>query len=78
MSPRRVHKKILKKKTIKFEIDNLKCAGCENTISLRLMKFEGVKSVSVNADNSLVEVECSDENDKAGFLKALAKLGYPE
>jgi len=65
-------------KTI-ITIENLKCHGCANTITKGIEKFNEVKQVKVNVEDSTVEIsfEGTDETiDK--FKNKLRKLGYPE
>lgn len=68
----------MKMKTLAFEIDNLKCGGCERTIRDRILKFEGVNAVDIDPENSQVQIEHTGTVVKEIVLKALAKLGYPE
>ena len=65
-------------KTLNFQIDNLKCGGCESTIKERIQKFEGIEKVTIDNESSEVEIQHSGELLKDEVLKALARLGYPE
>ena len=58
-------------KTIK--VVNLKCGGCENTVTTALEK-EGFTEVSVNATEGIV----SFEGDEQKAEEILSKLGYPK
>lgn len=40
-----------------YEISGLKCQGCVNTVTEKLSKTLGVKSVSVDLNQKLVSVE---------------------
>jgi len=62
-------------------VDNIKCGGCANSISKRLVEIEGVADVEVD-----VEQGCIDLNFDAGVSqeamceileKQLLQMGYP-
>ena len=61
----------------KIYIENLKCGGCAATIKKGILSVDGVSDITVNVDESLVEV--STENDVVDAVKEkLSKMGYPE
>ena len=61
----------------KIYIENLKCGGCAATIKKGILTVEGVTDITVNVDESLVEV--STQNDEIKAVKEkLSKMGYPE
>lgn len=62
-----------------FEVDNLKCGGCENSVINALTKIDGLQSVDVSAENGRVEVVVSEDSPllKDRILKTLSNLGYP-
>ena len=61
----------------KIYIENLKCGGCAATIKKGILSVDGVSEITVNVDESLVEV--STENDVVDAVKEkLSKMGYPE
>ena len=64
--------------TEKIEVENLKCVGCANTVRKGIEKIEGVESVDVNLDNSLVSINSSLAIERSVFVEALGKMGYPE
>lgn len=60
-----------------FQVENLKCAGCANTIKRTLLNTAGVTEVAVAVDDSRVTV--SAESDiRERIAAALASIGYPE
>ena len=63
--------------TTTFEIQNLKCHGCANTITTKLSNLEGIKDVLVN--NETKSVSFIYENDKTleGAKDLLNNIGYP-
>lgn len=63
-------------KTI-LEIQNLKCGGCANTIVNKLSTVKGVDEVSVNVDDSTVELSYENEIHLEDAKKLLKSIGYP-
>lgn len=63
-----------------FEVENIRCGGCANTISMKLTEMDGVNDVQVNVDEKkvIVNVDSSDDDIRLALSKKLAKLGYPE
>lgn len=61
-----------------FEVQNIRCGGCVNTIEKALTK-EGFKNVSVDltTEPRKVTVELLDDESVALFRASLRKLGYP-
>ena len=57
-------------------VDNVTCSGCVSTIKKALGKIEGVKSVAVDQNTQLVQVEGNVE--KSALTEKLLDLGYPE
>jgi copper chaperone CopZ len=65
--------------TEKITIENLKCHGCANTIRRELSKLNGVSSVEIGMEESLVTVVYDDQlQQKDQILHKLGKIGYPE
>jgi copper chaperone len=61
----------------KFQVKNVKCAGCVGTIRAGLKDQPGVTGVEVTIDSGQVRV--TGENLKRASLGArLKELGYPE
>ena len=58
-------------------VENIKCGGCANTISTRLLEDERVEGVSVDIEAGVVHVE-GDDGAKPDVVARLASLGYPE
>lgn len=61
-----------------IEVENIRCGGCANTISKKLLEKEGVDSVDVQIEDQLVVIETKDEVVKQLAIDTLASLGYPE
>ena len=58
-----------------YEVQNIRCGGCANTITKELSnEFE---NVSVDVASKKVTVEIKNESDIIKGAEALKKLGYP-
>ncbi|TMU54781.1 heavy-metal-associated domain-containing protein [Flagellimonas algicola] len=62
---------------IEFQVQNLKCGGCANTIVSKLEAMEDVKEVQVNPDSGMVKVSYGAEPTAAVLREKLRTLGYP-
>lgn len=61
-----------------FEIQNLKCHGCSNTITTKLLALKGIKDVVVNNDAQTVSFNFETENELMAAKDLLKNIGYPE
>jgi copper chaperone len=59
-------------------IDNLKCSGCEGSITKALKKIEGVSMVKIDAENDTIEIEHRPSVAREKLVAQLKQLGYPE
>ena len=59
-----------------FEIDNLKCGGCEKTILKGLNALDGVTDVSVDHELQMVSLQ-ADPAMRAAILETLQGYGLP-
>ena len=59
------------------EIQNLKCAGCGNTITNRLNSLKDVSDVSVDMEKDTVSFSHTMVATFDLVRKTLSKLGYP-
>jgi len=60
-----------------FEIDNLKCGGCEKTILKDLSALDGVTEVSVDHELKMVSLQ-ADPAMRQTITDKLQDMGYPE
>ena len=60
-----------------FEIQNLKCGGCANTILSRLNQLSGISEVVVDNDTDTVEFDYQSNTHLEKAISQLSKLGYP-
>ncbi|WP_395633312.1 heavy-metal-associated domain-containing protein [Flavobacterium sp.] len=59
-----------------FEVENIKCGGCMNSIKTALLKIEGVTGVEINKEIDIVSV--TGEVNREVVVDKLNELGYPE
>jgi len=61
-----------------IEILNLKCGGCANTVKKGISSIEGVNTVAVDVENSIVSIDTTEESVVTLVKQKLSSLGYPE
>ncbi|MDI9258285.1 heavy-metal-associated domain-containing protein [Flavobacterium sedimenticola] len=59
-----------------FEVENIKCGGCVNSITTALLKIAGVTAVEIDKDNDTVLVTGAVKRER--ITDKLNELGYPE
>lgn len=59
-----------------FEVENIKCGGCMNSIKTALLKLNGVISVEINKEIDTVLVR--GDFNRETIVEKLNDLGYPE
>ena len=59
-----------------FEVENIKCGGCMNSIKTALLKIENVTEVSIDKEIDTIYVSGNVERDI--LISKLNDLGYPE
>lgn len=59
-----------------FEVENIKCGGCMNSIKTALLKIEGVEKVVINKETDTIVV--SGKAEREIIVDKLNDLGYPE
>lgn len=60
-----------------FNIQNLKCGGCANTIVTQLSKLVGISEVIVNNETDEVSFNTVSEMKIESVKQKLSDLGYP-
>jgi len=58
-------------------VQNLKCSGCEATLTENLSRLKNIKGVSVNLKYATVSFEYRTLTDLELVKKELSRLGYP-
>lgn len=61
----------------RIEVENIRCGGCANSITKKLLEDERITSVDVDIENQTVVLE-SDSDVREAAIKTLFGLGYPE
>ena len=61
-----------------FEIENLKCGGCANTIQQALNSFQGLSKTRVDVENGSVSFDFNKASLVDAVKEKLQSLGYPE
>ncbi|NNT72764.1 heavy-metal-associated domain-containing protein [Flavobacterium sp. IMCC34852] len=59
-----------------FEVENIKCGGCMNSIKTALLKLEGVTGVEI--DKEIDTVLVNGDFNREAIVEKLNDLGYPE
>lgn len=60
-----------------LKVQNLKCGGCANTITKKIVALDVATNVSVDVEASLVHFTCADEAQLSDIKNVLAHAGYP-
>jgi len=63
---------------ISIEVENIRCGGCANTITKKLMSIDGVNSVVIAIEEQLVTIDSENETALPTYIEALLAMGYPE
>ena len=64
-----------------FQVENLKCGGCENTIQKKLKELNGLEEIEVNIEDKVVTVftnATAVDGIRNLISQKLTSLGYPE
>ncbi len=59
-----------------FEVENIKCGGCMNSIKTALLKIENVEDVTIDKEIDTIFVTGNVERET--IITKLNELGYPE
>ena len=63
--------------TLIFNVENIKCGGCENTIRKGLSSIAGVSEVQIDRDQQRITL-LADESQHNAIADKLRGMGYPE
>jgi copper chaperone len=63
---------------VSIEVENIRCGGCANTITKKLLKNDAIEAVDIAIEDQIVTVDVADESQRAVAVEILAGLGYPE
>ena len=63
--------------SLNFDVENIKCGGCENTIRKGLSAIAGVSEVQIDRDQQRITL-VANEADRGTIAEKLRSMGYPE
>ena len=63
---------------VNIEVENIRCGGCSNTITKKLLALDGVEHVDIAIEEQIVTIEANDDSNRSAYIEALYKMGYPE
>ena len=63
--------------SLNFDVENIKCGGCENTIRKGLSTIAGVSEVLIDRDHQRITL-VANEADRGTIAEKLRSMGYPE
>ena len=63
--------------TITYQIPNISCGHCVNTIQNELSNLEGVKKVTASLENKSVLIEFGEPTTPDILKEVLADINYP-
>jgi copper chaperone len=63
--------------SLNFDVENIKCGGCENTIRKGLSTIAGVSEVQIDPDQQRITL-LANEADRGTIAEILRSMGYPE
>lgn len=58
-----------------YNVENIKCGGCVNSIQTALRKIEAVEKVAVDVENGTITITGNPYREK--IVKKLNEMGYP-
>ena len=61
-----------------IQVEKIKCGGCGNSISTKLLSQKGVNDVKVDVENGTVTFDSESEATLDLVRNTLSKMGYPE
>jgi len=62
---------------IEILVENIKCGGCANSITKKILQQDGVKSVEIDIERGSVQID-GDNALRDSYAETLRGLGYPE
>jgi copper chaperone len=62
---------------IRIEVENIRCGGCANTITKKLMENDQIESVNIDIENQTVILESAEDVSEDAAVIQLC-LGYPK
>lgn len=63
--------------TLTFDVENIKCGGCENTIRKGLASVATVSEVQIDREQQRITL-LGSETERSAIFEKLRSMGYPE
>lgn len=63
--------------TLIFDVENIKCGGCENSIRKGLTSIAGVSEVQIEREQQRITL-LAQEAERSAIAEKLRNMGYPE
>ena len=64
-------------KKITLNVDGMKCGGCEQTVTEKILQIEGVSTVQADHANNSISIECENSLfDIAKIKQAISDAGF--
>lgn len=63
--------------TLTFDVENIKCGGCENTIRKGLASVATVTEVQIDREQQRITL-LGSETERSAIFEKLRSMGYPE
>jgi copper chaperone len=63
--------------TLTFDVENIKCGGCENSIRKGLTSIAGVSEVQIDREQQRITL-LANEAERIVIADKLRSMGYPE
>lgn len=66
---------------ITIEVENIRCGGCANSITQKLMEDERIDNISIDIEKQMVSFDTDNADTdtvREAASKQLFSLGYPE
>lgn len=64
-------------KTVTYQIPNISCGHCVNTVKTELGMIDGVESVHAEAESKQAEITFQDPASEEKIKEVLAEINYP-
>jgi len=60
-----------------FNVENIRCGGCVNTITKKIKQEYKVEEVNVDIETQIISINV-DESQESAVYESLLALGYPK
>ena len=63
--------------TVKYNVPNISCGHCVNTIQMEVSELEGVAAVTASSQTKTVDITFESPATEDAILALLAEINYP-